>query len=454
MSKKPTESLPTILPVLKATHIDARSIDIVWTYADRDPRYVFSNLSYQLSRAEEETLKFEVVYEGEEPLFTIRDLKPTTNYKIKLRIAFTKNLTQQDTDSIWSKTYSELDVATIAETQAVKTTAAFLKAITTGDVNKATAIIKESRQDISLEARDKSGKTLLMLAAQAGFADIVQILLKNGADVSATTQSGKTALSFAISMGSLKSAEAILKHDPQQASIADIGGSTPLMWAAENANLKHGVAIIGLLVQHGADVNHVDPRGYTAFDRLCSTCGNVKAATLLVEQGANIIKEIDKGHPTTSLMTAALNGHRELVKALMDKWGCDPLVETEHGGTAKSFAESNGHRLIADLIAQKIAEMHHENEETQEYVFSSIATGSGVTSRLPREFFYSTVSCRRQTTVRVLLSATVKEKMLKILYMSAVKKVLVDKSVAERKVSMLIIEVGQVWRVCWISTRT
>ena len=106
-----TEALPQLLPVLKATSIEARSVDVNWTYGNRDPRYLFPDLSYQLSRAEADTLLFEVVYEGDEPMFTLRDLKPMTSYRLKLRIDFTKNALANT--GTWSKGFSELEFSTI-----------------------------------------------------------------------------------------------------------------------------------------------------------------------------------------------------------------------------------------------------------------------------------------------------------------------------------------------------
>eukprot|EP00842_Homolaphlyctis_polyrhiza_P003955 jgi/Hompol1/4560/HPOL_003701-RA len=105
------QPLPSVLPVLKVTVCQARSVDIIWTYGNRDPRYLFSGLSYQLSRAEADALNFEVVYEGDEPMCVVSDMKPLTKYRFKLRIAFTSALTAGVKDC-WSKTYSEVETTT------------------------------------------------------------------------------------------------------------------------------------------------------------------------------------------------------------------------------------------------------------------------------------------------------------------------------------------------------
>ncbi len=53
----------------------------------------------------------------------------------------------------------------------------------------------------------------------------------------------------------------------------------------------------------------------------------------------------------TALMFAAYNGHRDVVRILME----DPRTSTDHitelGETAESIAKSNGHYMIADMVS-------------------------------------------------------------------------------------------------------
>lgn len=64
MASVSTDIVPTTFPVLKASSVEARSIDIAWTYGGRDPRHLFNNLTYQLSMTESEAMNFDVLYEG------------------------------------------------------------------------------------------------------------------------------------------------------------------------------------------------------------------------------------------------------------------------------------------------------------------------------------------------------------------------------------------------------
>jgi ankyrin repeat protein len=59
-------------------------------------------------------------------------------------------------------------------------TAQFLKSVAIGDLVKASSILNEYGKELSLESRDKTGKTLLMVACQSGFDEIVKMLILAG----------------------------------------------------------------------------------------------------------------------------------------------------------------------------------------------------------------------------------------------------------------------------------
>lgn len=212
---------------------------------------------------------------------------------------------------------------------------------------------------MSLESRDGKGRTLLMAACAAGHVGILGTLLRAGCSVEATTQAGKTALAMAISGGHLEAVRTMLKHAPALLQRTDAAGTTPLMLAAEVAEVnKNGPAVVELLLGEGADAKAQDAKGLTALDRLCATTGNIKAARALLSFGAEIRNDIDKRHTMTTLMHASLNGHRKLVVELIEKWGSDPRVVNEAGGTARSFAETAGHIAVVHLLDGYLGKMN------------------------------------------------------------------------------------------------
>ena len=149
-----------------------------------------------------------------------------------------------------------------------------------------------------------------------------------------------------------------MRFDPELIHLKDAGGSTPLMWASENASVsKNGPNMVELFIRNGASVSAVDSNGFTALDRLCMTCGNVRAAQILLKAGAELREEPTTKTPMTTLMMAAMNGHKELVRELLDKHDVDPRTRNLRGLDAQVYAESNGHIVVGKMLEDKKLEL-------------------------------------------------------------------------------------------------
>jgi ankyrin repeat protein len=113
---------------------------------------------------------------------------------------------------------------------------------------------------LPMNSQDAQGCTALLRACGGGYAAIVALLLRRGADVMITANNGATCLSAAISAGR----EAIVlllleqKIDPNQRLP---GGSTALMIAAALGM----VSSVRKLLQHGADAKATDEQGNGAL---------------------------------------------------------------------------------------------------------------------------------------------------------------------------------------------
>lgn len=176
--------------------------------------------------------------------------------------------------------------------------AALLHACAGGDAEAARRLLEGGADK---DADDQAGRTSLMLASEAGNADIVALLLlEGGADTEATDEDGCTALIHASMEGS---AEAVK-----------------------------------MLLAAGADTEARDRGGCTAL--ICGSVeGDAATVALLVAAGANKEVEDEDGH--TALIGASINRHAEIVRMLLEA-GADEQHANKDGRTAADWASEEG----------------------------------------------------------------------------------------------------------------
>jgi len=126
-----------------------------------------------------------------------------------------------------------------------------LKIISNSELNNK---IKKETNKINLNAEDKNSKqTFLNFSISLRNEDIVNFLIKNGADVNKEDKNGKTPLMLACGKG------------------------------YEN--------IVKILIENGANVNKENKNGETPL-LLANKSGNETIAKILIENGANVIKKM------------------------------------------------------------------------------------------------------------------------------------------------------------------
>jgi hypothetical protein len=94
-------------PPTKCIDVQARSVTLSWLNEPKDYRTSFASCRFQVTKSELSQLKFDVVYEGEEPMCQIHNLKPLTAYRFIVRYSpLTSDI------PVWSIESSQLDVTT------------------------------------------------------------------------------------------------------------------------------------------------------------------------------------------------------------------------------------------------------------------------------------------------------------------------------------------------------
>lgn len=168
-----------------------------------------------------------------------------------------------------------------------------------------------SERDDYIFGSDQSDEQVLREAALEGNTDRVEQLISGNTDVNTTLQDGRTAL----------------------------------MLAAFNGH----VPVMDMLLNAGAEVDLKDEQGRTAL-MYASTGPFPDAARLLLENGADP-DIVDAEEQYSSLMFAAAEGHFDVTRVLLQN-KADPTIKDKDGDTAESFARSNGHERVAELLSR------------------------------------------------------------------------------------------------------
>jgi hypothetical protein len=152
-------------------------------------------------------------------------------------------------------------------------------------------------QQIDIDAKDETGLTALMQAAQDGTADEIKKLLKKGANLEIKDQYGWTALMYAAATSNLavypktkidaSTLKALLAASAD-VNVSDSRGITPLMIAA----LDNKIEFVKLLLSKGTNVNAKTKKGATALS-YAKAKGNDEIVKLLEKAGGTGI-ELDK----------------------------------------------------------------------------------------------------------------------------------------------------------------
>jgi Ankyrin repeats (3 copies)/Sel1 repeat/Ankyrin repeat len=125
-----------------------------------------------------------------------------------------------------------------------------------GDFERVRVLLKGNPDLVS--TKDKNGMTPLLLAAGAGHADVVKLLLASKADVNARGNNGLTPLFAAAALGHKDTVQLLLANQADVNARED-KGMTPLFVATFTGHAD----VVKLLLASKADVNAADNNGTT-----------------------------------------------------------------------------------------------------------------------------------------------------------------------------------------------
>lgn len=214
-------------------------------------------------------------------------------------------------------------------------------------------VLVENGADVNTRSTSAMGSTVLCFAAETNNAQVIRELLKHGVQINATSGNGLTALYVAAIHGNKETAEALLSAgvDPDAFGARDASGRsyTPLMGAACDGELE----LVELLLSKGAKLERTNNFGATALMEAAKR-PHTNIVKYLIAKQANVNAAGPHGH--TALIYAAYNGQTENIKLLLAA-GADPnatATEEDFPGSprydAAQVADQQRHPELAVLI--------------------------------------------------------------------------------------------------------
>ena len=181
----------------------------------------------------------------------------------------------------------------------------------------------------------------LIEASRRGYKEVVDSLIKAGADINA----------------------------------ADKNSYTALIWVSRNGHKE----IVDSLIKGGAHINAVDNRGYTALMRV-SFNGHKEIVESLIKAGANVNAVTNNGF--TALMGASNNGNKEIVDNLI-KNGANPYIKNKKEKNSLDVAKNDDEELKKHIIKER---KEYVIKKYKEYLIDGKNRMEDLTASLQKEY--------------------------------------------------------------------
>lgn len=199
----------------------------------------------------------------------------------------------------------------------------------------------KTRSNAIDKATETTLETPLTIACANGHKEIVELLLKEGANIEHRDKKGFSPLIIAATAGHANVVEVLLKNHAAIEAQSDRTKDTALSLACSGGRKE----VVELLLANNANKEHRNVSDYTPLS-LASSGGYIDIVNMLLEAGSEINSRTGSKLGISPLMLAAMNGHREATKVLLER-GSDINAQIE----TNRFSVSN--KRLLKFILQK-----------------------------------------------------------------------------------------------------
>ncbi|XP_069938510.1 inversin-B-like isoform X3 [Cherax quadricarinatus] len=194
-------------------------------------------------------------------------------------------------------------------------------------------------------------------AAEVGDVDSLQKLVKEHPEnLSIQDNYGNTPLHLAAKGGYLECCEIILEISTKEVNLKNKAGNSPLLLSIETG--KKSTKITELLIHNGSKLNMTYKGKWTAL-HIASEKGNVETLKLLLKHDKKCLRAKDS-EGLTSLHVAAKNGHKRTCNELVEA-GANIEERDSHGSTPLHWAAKMGFTECCRKLLEHNASINSEN---------------------------------------------------------------------------------------------
>ncbi|GIY82395.1 ANK_REP_REGION domain-containing protein [Caerostris darwini] len=203
---------------------------------------------------------------------------------------------------------------------------------------------------VPLNDRDVNGKTALHIAVGNDCREVVEYLLRNGANTLIKDEVGFLPLNTAIRLKFVDVAKVLLEKETSADANLSICGYTSLHFAAEVG----GLILVNILIEKKPDVNFKTEFGETPLI-LAVARGHLEVVRALLLKKAEINAKNVFG--STPLHRASAEGHEEIVKLLLDHEANVNAFDNDCVSPLHCSAQG-GHANVMKLLLNKNADVN------------------------------------------------------------------------------------------------